>query len=114
MNRFSVLFAVLSTLLFTSCTKEKVTLESLLNEQTNRTALTYFPENNYRLKQFSSYDRNSVSPDSTGWWANADFTQFIREEQNEGRREFVLLDAGGPGAVVRWWMTFSGDRKSVV
>lgn len=108
MNRFSVLLAVLSTLLFTNCTKEKVTLESLLKEQTDRTTLTYFPENNYRLKQFSSYDRNSVSPDSLGWWANADFTQFIREEQNEGRREFVLLDAGGPGAVVRWWMTFSG------
>ena len=108
MNRLSVLLIALVTLLFANCTKEKVTLESLLNEQTDRTALTYFPENNYRLKQFSSYDRNSVSPDSLGWWANADFTQFIREEQNEGRREFVLLDAAGPGAVVRWWMTFSG------
>lgn len=108
MNRLSILFIVVVTLLFTNCTKEKVTLESLLNEQTDRAALTYFPENGYKLKQFSSYDRNSVSPDSSGWWANADYTQFIREEQNEGRREFVLLDAAGPGAVVRWWMTFSG------
>lgn len=108
MNRLSVLLVVVITLLFTNCTKEKITLESLLNEQTDRASLTYFPENGYKLKQFSSYDRNSVSPDSLGWWANADFTQFIREEQNKGRREFVLLDAAGPGAVVRWWMTFSG------
>ncbi len=110
MNRLSVLLAVLGTLLFISCTQKKVTLESLLNEQTDRAALTYFPENGYKLKQFSSYDRNSVSPDSLGWWANADYTQFIREEQNEGHREFVLFDAAGPGAVVRWWMTFSGPN----
>lgn len=108
MNRISVFSLLLATLLLTSCTREKVTLESLLKEQTDRVVLTYFPENGYQLKQFSSYDRKSVSPDSLGWWANADYTQFIREEQNEGRREFVLLDADGPGAVVRWWMTFSG------
>ena len=108
MNRLHLVFGILLAGFFSSCQKEKVTLESLLNEQTDRSALAYFPENGYQLKQFSSYDRNTVSPDSLGWWANADYTQFIREEQNEGRREFVLLDADGPGAVVRWWMTFSG------
>ncbi|MRR23780.1 DUF2961 domain-containing protein [bacterium] len=48
----------------------------------------------------------SVHPDSSGWFANNDYTQFIREETNDGRREFVMLDAEGPGAIVRWWMTF--------
>jgi hypothetical protein len=79
---------------------------------TDRTELTYFPEIPYLLKQFSSYDRKSVSPDSAGWWANDDYTQFIRVENNEGRREFVLFDAAGPGAVVRWWMTFAGEGAS--
>lgn len=108
MNRLHPVLSLIMICLLVSCQKEKVTLESLLNEQTDRTVLTYFPENSYQLKQFSSYDRNTVSPDSIGWWANADYTHFIREEQNAGRREFVLLDADGPGAVVRWWMTFSG------
>lgn len=108
MNRLYFVLSLFLICFITSCNKEKVTIESLLNEQTDRAVLSYFPENSYRLKQFSSYDRNSISPDSSGWYANADYTQFIREEQNAGRREYVLLDAGGPGAVVRWWMTFSG------
>lgn len=108
MNRLYLIFSIFLICFLSSCNKEKVTLESLLKEQTDRAALTCFPEDSYQLKQFSSYDRNSVSPDSLGWFANADYTQFIREEQNAGRREFVLLDADGPGAVVRWWMTFSG------
>jgi hypothetical protein len=108
MNRYLFLFGLILLVVITSCKNEKVTLETLMAEMTDRTVLTYFPENSYKLKQYSSYDRKSVSPDSAGWFANADYTQFIREEQNEGRREFVLLDAQGPGAVVRWWMTFSG------
>ena len=95
-----------------SCKNEKVTLEALLAEMTDRSETTYFPKKSYTLKQFSSYDRKSVSPDSAGWWANDDYTQFIREEQNSGRREFVLFDTEGPGAVVRWWMTFAGEGAS--
>ena len=98
--------------LLTACQSRKVNLETMLDEMTDKTALTYFPENKYSLKQFSSYDRKSVSPDSAGWWANADYTQFIRTEENNGRREFVLFDAPGPGAVVRWWMTFAGEGAS--
>ncbi len=56
--------------------------------------------------QQSSYDRKSIHPDSSGWFANDDYTQFIREEENDGRREYVMFEADGPGAVVRWWMTF--------
>ena len=98
--------------LFTSCNNNTITFESLLKEMTDKAAITYFPEQEYSLKQFSSYDRKSVSPDSIGWWANSDWTQFIREEKNDGRREFVMLDADGPGAVVRFWMTFSGEGAS--
>ncbi|MBS0011672.1 MAG: DUF2961 domain-containing protein [Bacteroidales bacterium] len=75
---------------------------------TDRHSLTQYPEPYYKLKQFSSYDRASVAPGEEGWFANADYTQFVREEENEGRREFVLFDHDGPGAIVRWWMTFAG------
>jgi len=92
-----------------SCSKNKViTLECLLDEIADRCSMTEFPDPYYNLEQFSSYDRRSVGPDEDGWFANADYTQFIREEENDGRREFVLFDHEGPGVIVRWWMTFSG------
>ncbi len=75
---------------------------------TDRYSFTEFPDPPYNLEQFSSYDRRSVGPDEEGWFANADYTQFIREEENNGRREFVLFDHDGPGVIVRWWMTFAG------
>lgn len=112
MNRFYFVFGLILVVFFSSCKNEKVTIETLLTEMTDRTQLTYFPENSYSLKQFSSYDRKTVSPDNTDWWANDDYTQFIREENNDGRREFVLFDTEGPGAVVRWWMTFAGEGAS--
>lgn len=97
---------------FVSCSNEKVTLESLLQEMTNKQSLTYFPENEYEIEQFSSYDRKSISPEAEGWWANADYTQFIREEDNNGRREFVMFEDDGPGAIVRFWMTFAGEGST--
>jgi hypothetical protein len=89
-----------------SCDSDKVTLNSLLDEMTSRENLTYFPSRQFNHKQFSSYNRESVSRDKDGWFANYDMSHFLRVEDNSGRREFVLFDADGPGAVVRWWMTF--------
>ena len=89
--------------------KPLVSLKTLLAEMTDREALASFPANNYKVMQFSSYDRRSIHPDSAGWFANNDYTHFIREEANEGRREFVMFDDNGPGAIVRWWMTFAGE-----
>ncbi|MBN1388094.1 MAG: DUF2961 domain-containing protein [Bacteroidales bacterium] len=92
-----------------SCSKNKViTLDSLLSEMTDRYSITEYPDPPYQLEQFSSYDRRSAEPGKEGWFANADYTQFIREEENNGRREFVLFDHEGPGVIVRWWMTFAG------
>ena len=111
----NVLFTISSffilAILF-SCTNERVTLETLLEEMTDREAITYFPEPAYTIKQFSSYDRKSVSPEKNGWFANQDFTQFIREDTIQGRREFVLFDSEGPGGIVRFWMTFGGKGAS--
>lgn len=81
---------------------------------TDRSSLTYFPENQFTHKQFSSYNRASVSPDSAGWFANADMSHFIRIEENNGRRELVMFDADGPGAIVRWWMTFYKGQNGTI
>jgi hypothetical protein len=107
MKRYVFILLVFLPVFF-SC-KEKVTLETLLEEMVAKDQLTYFPSQAYALRQFSSYDRRSTSPEDKNWWANADYTQFIREEEHSGRREYVMFEAEGPGAIVRFWMTFAGQ-----
>lgn len=103
----ALLAALSAAAIFSSCRNEKiVTFRSLLKEMAMKETLARFPDHSYRLVQFSSYDRRSIHRDSAGWFANDDYTRFIREETNEGRREYVMLEADGPGAIVRWWMTF--------
>lgn len=97
---------ILVLIILTGCGKNAVTVFTLLSDMSSRETVTYYPKNDYRLLQASSYNRKSVSPNSTGWFENNDMSHFIRVEQNCGRREFVMLDTDGPGAVVRWWMTF--------
>jgi hypothetical protein len=61
-----------------------------------------FPKPYYTCRQFSSYDRRSKSPEEE-WFANADRGQYLRVEDHQGRKEYVMVDADGPGAVVRIW-----------
>lgn len=86
-----------------------VTIGTLLEEMTTPTLLSEYPYPAFTCKQFSSYDRRSVAPEQPGWFANHDASWFIREETNNGRREFVMLEANGPGAIVRFWMTFGNE-----
>ncbi len=93
-------------LLAAACTrKPEVSVASLLQEMTDRSALARYPNPAWRAYQASSYDRASVRPDTASWFANWDRSQFLRTDSVDGRREFVLLDADGPGAVVRFWVT---------
>ncbi|MHC4439494.1 MAG: glycoside hydrolase family 172 protein [Planctomycetota bacterium] len=85
-----------------------ITFKSLLEEMVDRDYIARLPKPAYTCKQFSSYDRNSTEPGSPTWWANADRSFFIRIEDNDGRKEHVLMDIGGPGAVVRFWATWHG------
>ena len=81
-----------------------VTFASLLDDMVDRTVLARFPDPAYTCRQFSSYDRAAKSPDDHGtWFANRDFSQYLRVEEKEGRKEWVMMDADGPGAVVRIW-----------
>ncbi len=104
---------LLLTLLTAGCfaapvAAQTVSLASLLDEMTSRKTLAQFPDPAYTCRQFSSYDRDTVAPDQPGWFANWDRSQFLRVEQREGREEHVMMDADGPGAVVRFWATWHG------
>lgn len=108
----SILFCgILFLNLFSSCdsASKEVSLETLLDQMVDRELPSKFPKPYFTVKQYSSYDQNSISPDQEGWFANHDASWFIRQEENQGRREFVMLDADGPGAVARFWMTFGNE-----
>ncbi len=81
---------------------EAISVQTLLTEMLNRDALTRMAH--YTDKQASSYDRKAKGPDQD-WFANNDASQFVRQEKNAGRDEWVLIDEEGPGALVRWWIT---------
>lgn len=55
--------------------------------------------------QFSSYDRASHtgSGDVGAWYANNDRGQHLRVVEKDGAKEFVMVDAKGPGCVARIW-----------
>jgi hypothetical protein len=81
-----------------------VNTANLLDEMTDLSRLAEYPDPAYTTKQSASYDRKSTTPDDHDtWFANYDRGQYIRVERNGDRREVVLLDVDGPGAVVRIW-----------
>ena len=86
-----------------SAVSGQVTMDGLLHEMTDMARLATKPDPNQDSDQQSSYDRGSVAPDRDGWFANGDAGQFIREEQHDGRTEYVMAEMKGPGAIVRLW-----------
>ena len=107
-------FLVITMLMRASATlktSKTVTLQSLLVELTDREAVARWPQPEYTCYEASSYDRSRISPDKPGWFANNDHSQFIRVEERAGRREQVMLDVDGPGAIVRFWLT-SNDKRN--
>lgn len=80
----------------------KITMERILGEMTNLEALAEFLNPPYTNRQASSYDRRSKSP-TEDWFANDDRSQYIRTEEHGGHKEYVMMDADGPGAIVRIW-----------
>ena len=100
-----LLFCLLCAVAGCRSDRKPVDLASLLDEMVDRDALASYPDPSYVTRQFSSYDRASVRSDTSSWYANWDRTQFIRTDSIEGRREFVVFDAEGPGAITRFWVT---------
>lgn len=84
----------------------QITLEGLLGEMTDLEALTTVSSPAFTCKQFSSYDRASTDPDvatDANWFANGDRGHHLRSENRNGEIEWVMMDAEGPGAIVRIW-----------
>jgi hypothetical protein len=90
-----------------------ITLGTLLDEMIDRERLTRLPENPYRLLHASSYDRRALVPNTPAWFANTDWSSYVRVETVDGRQEYVLLDTGGPGALVRFWVTGLGSADTL-
>jgi len=105
------IFILIITGLFTltAFAQKTVSIESLLKEMVDRNVLAKYPDPVFTCRQFSSYDRRTVAKGEPGWFANEDASRFLRVDKNNGRTEFVMMDAQGPGAIVRFWMTFFGD-----
>lgn len=85
-----------------------VTLSNLVDRLIDPVRLAQMPRPFHRTLQASSYDRRAQTPGNDDWFSNEDWASairpgFIREEQRDGRTEYVMLDATGPGAMVRIW-----------
>jgi hypothetical protein len=92
---------------------EPVTLRTLLAEMVDRDGLARDPAPAYALRQASSYDRHKTDPaDAAGWHSNHDYEQFIRTETNGGRREWVIMEHDGPGAVTRFWLPLEAGHDA--
>ena len=81
----------------------EINLTTLLNEMVNREQITRFPESGYRCLQASSYNRESVAPDKPGWFADSDGIGFIRTEENNGQKEWVIMEDDAPGVITKIW-----------
>lgn len=75
MRHVTQLLVTLATLFTASCLRadEPISIQSLLNEVIDRDAVARFPATGFRLKQNSSYNRASKTPeDANGWFNNKD------------------------------------------
>lgn len=91
-----------------------ISFDSLLQEMVDIESIARWPQAEFTCHQVSSYDRAKVGPDKPGWFANDDHTNYLRTEVNEGRTEHVLMDADGPGAIVRFWLTAGGEKEGAL
>jgi hypothetical protein len=117
LNRKAMLVAMLAQVVACAATARgedrTISLESLLAEMIDRDAVARYPDPPYLCKHESSYDRRSKTPDDpAGWFANEDNMEGMhipmKWEDHQGRRECVMMDVDGPGAVVRFW---TGGKK---
>ena len=78
---------------------------ALLNRLVDVNWLWQPPRVGERCVQFSSFDRRSLlgPKDHDAWYSNDDRGKYLRVEARDGKQEFVMVDAEGPGVVSRLW-----------
>jgi hypothetical protein len=110
---FILAAGLISTL---SCTRNVsdsiVTTGTLLREMTDLERLTLLPDREYKNVQYSSYDRRSIKPTDSSWFANDDgfgnelipgFEKVLRPPDAGGIGEYLICDIQKPGAILRLW-----------
>ena len=119
MNVSLCLIALAGIVLSTARAAEPISIESLLNKMIDRDSVARFPESDFRLKQHSSYNRASKTPeDAKGWFTNHDYNSndmdknFIRTEEVNGKKEWVLMDHQCAGALVRTWIPWRNQQSA--
>jgi len=107
MNRLTLVFLLICLTLpaATAADAEVIDFGGLLAQMLDRSRIAEFPEPAFVCKQASSYNRKSQQPGTPEWFSTDDYSHFVRCEKAGDRREWVMLDVEGPGAIVRWWIT---------
>ncbi|MFH1942355.1 MAG: DUF2961 domain-containing protein, partial [bacterium] len=101
---FSLHIAMMFLFLVLGCTpgSKKIDVMSLLKEMVDFENLARRPEPFFKQAQASSYSRESHKG-GEAWFHNLDRGEYVRTEMNKGRKEHVLADVKGPGAMTRFW-----------
>jgi hypothetical protein len=81
---------------------DRISVKSLLREMVDFETLARHPEPAFKQAMASSYDRKSHQGGDASF-ANHDLGQYVRTETHSGRKEHVLADLKGPGAITRIW-----------
>lgn len=112
-NAVGMMLMALVYLLWQAPVASQVTLSDLLRQMVDLEALCVQPLPGERCEQASSYDRASrlVNGKKIDWFANGDAGHYLRIEEREGRREMVMADVRGSGALVRIW---SANPKGIL
>ncbi len=118
--RAALLLAIASSLLSSPSlvAADPVSIESLLKEMVDRDQIARYPAKGFRLKQASSYNRASRTPeDPKGWFNNFDRStndthkNYVRVEETLGRKEYVVMEDEGAGAIVRFWVPWKNQLQ---
>ena len=97
------MFPLLAMVSILQTQTDVINVNTLLPEMAGLERLARRPKHAHKAMQASSYDRKSIAPDKPNWFANEDWGQYIRDEVNDGRKEHVMADIQGAGAVTRVW-----------
>jgi hypothetical protein len=92
----------------------EISMSSLLDDMTNLSKMAEFPDPPFVAKQFSSFDRASTTPaDAKTWFANNDCGNYLRVEEKNGNKEYVMADMAGLGAIMRIWSPNPGGTMRI-
>jgi len=100
-----ILLLLVCLLPWQGCKRTKagtIDVQALLMEMVDFENLSRIPKPFFKQAASTSYSRESHKG-GENWFHNMDRGGYVRTETTDGRKEHVLLDGQGPGAVTRFW-----------